>query len=201
MSASLDLPLFPLRAVLFPGGSLPLKIFEQRYLDMAAASMREQTPFGICLIAEGAEVAQPGGKPAVPHEIGTLARIAEWDMAQLGLLQVVVQGAERFRVLARRNEPSGLVRAEVSFLEPEPIRKIPHELARLVPLLRAVLEDLGERAPPQPHSFHDAAWVGYRWCEVLPIPLLARQKLLELDDSISRLEIVDRFLVQKGLVK
>lgn len=201
MSATLDLPLFPLRAVLFPGGALPVKIFEQRYMDMAAASLKDETPFGICLIAEGAEVAQPGAEPAVPHDVGTLARIVEWDMAQLGVLQVVVQGEERFRILARHNEPSGLTRAEVAFLEPEPVQKIPTDYARLVPLLRAVVDDLGDRGPPKPHRFFDAAWVGYRWCEVLPIPLLARQKLLELEDSVSRLQIIFRFLAQKGLVK
>ncbi len=201
MSATLDLPLFPLRAVLFPGGALPLKIFEQRYMDMAAACMKDEMPFGVCLIAEGSEVVQPGKAPAVPHEVGTLARIVEWDMAQLGVLQVVAQGDERFRIVSRRNEPSGLARAEVTFLDPEPVEKIPADYARLVPLLRAVVEDLGDRAPPKPHRFFDATWVGYRWCEVLPIPLLARQRLLELEDSVSRLEIIYRFLAQKGLVK
>jgi uncharacterized protein len=201
LSATLDLPLFPLRAVLFPGGALPLKIFEQRYMDMAVASMKDETPFGVCLIAEGSEVAQPGSEPAVPHDVGTLARIVEWDMAQLGVLQVVAQGEERFRVLSRRSEPSGLMRAEVAFVDPEPVAKIPADYSRLVPLLRVVVDDLGDRAPPKPHRFFDAAWVGYRWCEVLPIPLLARQKLLELEDSAARLQIIFRFLAQKGLLK
>lgn len=201
MSATLDLPLFPLRAVLFPGGALPLKVFEQRYMDMVAACMKDEAPFGICLLAEGAEVAQPGAAPAVPHDIGTLARIVEWDMTQLGVLQVVVHGGDRFRARSRRVEPSGLLRAEVVMLPPEPMLPIPADYARLVPLLRAVVDDLGERAPPEPHRFFDAAWVGYRWCEVLPIPMLARQKLLELEDSVSRLEIIDRYLAQKGLVK
>jgi Lon protease-like protein len=201
LSAGFDLPLFPLHAVLFPGGVLPLRVFEQRYMDMVAACMKDKTPFGVCLIADGAEVAQPGGAPTVPHEVGTLAQVVEWDMAQLGLLQVTVQGGARFRVLSRRVESSGLIRAEVAALPPEPEREIPAGQARLVPLLRAIIEDLAERAPPAPYRFADASWVGYRWCEVLPIPLLARQKLLELDDSVSRLEIIDRYLVQKGLIK
>jgi uncharacterized protein len=201
LSARLDLPLFPLRAVLFPGGALPLKIFERRYMDMVAACMKERTPFGVCLIAEGAEVAQPGGAPAVPHDVGTVARIAEWDMAQLGVLHVVAHGEARFRILSRHVEASGLMRAETELLRPEPAQEIPAAYERLVPLLRAVVEDLGERAAPEPHRFSDAAWVGYRWCEVLPIPLLARQKLLELDDSLSRLEIINRYLTQKGLFK
>lgn len=197
MSAAAELPLFPLQTVLFPGGVLALRIFEPRYMEMATASMKEQSPFGVCLIASGTEA----GQAAEPHSIGTLARIADWDMTQLGILQVIVHGGDRFRILSRRVDPSGLLRAEVELLASESATKFPPHCARLVPLLRAVIDDLGERAPPQPHPYYDPAWVGYRWCEVLPIPVMARQKLLELEDSISRLEIVARFLEQKGLMK
>lgn len=198
---SIDIPLFPLQSVLFPGGALPLKVFEQRYMDMATASLKDGSPFGICLIARGTEVAQPGQPAAQPHPVGTFARIADWDMTQLGVLEVTARGEERFRIVSQRVEPSGLIRAEVRPYPAEPVQKIPGEFARLVPLLRAVVDDLGERAPPLPHRFFDAAWVGYRWCEVLPIPMVARQKLLELEDSVSRLEIIFRFLEQKGLMK
>jgi Lon protease-like protein len=119
----------------------------------------------------------------------------------LGVLEVLVAGSERFRIHSRRTESSGLLRAEVTMLAAEPVQKVPPGCAALIPLLRAVVADLGERAPPAPHRFFDAAWVGYRWCEVLPIPLIARQKLLELEDSVSRLEIVLRYLEQRGLVK
>ncbi len=189
------LPLFPLQAVLFPEGRLPLRIFEQRYMGMAKTCLKEGSDFGVCLIASGQEV----GKPAVPHRVGTLARIAEWDMPQLGVLQVVARGGERFRVLQRWAEPSGLLMGEVEMVEPEATARIPQKFARLVPMLRVVLEDMGAAAPT-PHRFFDAAWVGFRWCEVLPIPDAARQKLLELEDVESRLEIVYRFLDSKGLV-
>lgn len=201
MNVLADLPLFLLNAVLFPGGRLSLRVFEQRYMDMVAACLKGDLPFGVCLIAEGAEVAAPGMVQAVSHAVGTLARIVEWDMTQLGMLEIVVQGEDRFRIVSSRGEPGGVLRAETALLDPEPVQKIPPACARLVPLLRAIVEDLAERAPPKPHRFYDAAWIGYRWCEVLPIPVLARQKLLELEDSISRLEIVQRYLAQKGLLK
>jgi Lon protease-like protein len=98
--------------VLFPGGRLPLRIFEARYMDMAKACLRDGAPFGVCLIREGAEV----GAPATPFEVGTLAKVAEWDMQQLGLLQIVAQGTERFRILERRTQPDGLQRARVEIL-------------------------------------------------------------------------------------
>ena len=201
MNPVIEIPLFPLGAVLFPDGRLPLRIFETRYMDMAKDCLKNDLPFGVCLIAQGQEVDAPGAKPAVPQSVGTLARIAEWDMPQLGVLETKARGEQRFRILRRWVEASGLQRAEVELLAPEAPQKIPGPYARLVPLLRAIVEDLGEDAPAAPHRFFDATWVGYRWCEVLPIPAIARQKLLELDDSISRLEIIFRFLEQKGLMK
>jgi hypothetical protein len=192
---ALVIPLFPLQTVLFPGGALPLKIFEQRYMDMAKVCLKAEAPFGICLIAQGAEV----GAPAEPHAVGTLARIATWDMEQLGVLQVVVHGGERFRLLRHWAEPSGLVHGEIELLPDLPAHRVPPDSAGLVNLLRAIVADLGEAGPPPPHRFDDSAWVGRRFCEVLPIPTSARQMLLELDDPAALLAIVKKYLVQKKL--
>ncbi len=197
------LPLFPLGSVLFPGGRLPLRIFEQRYMDMAKACFKESGSFGICLIAAGEEVARPGEKPAEPHAVGTLAHIADWDMQQLGVLDIVAQGGDRFRLRRHWVEPSGLLRGEVELIESPPVLPVPGSYARLVPLLRAIIDDLGANAasaPAMPHRFFDAGWLGMRYAELLPIPLVARQKLLELEDSIDRLEIIYRFLDSKGLL-
>ena len=197
------LPLFPLGSVLFPGGRLPLRIFEQRYMDMAKACFKESGSFGICLIAAGEEVARPGEKPAEPHAVGTLAHIADWDMQQLGVLDIVAQGGDRVRLRRHWVEPSGLLRGEVDLIESPPVLPVPGSYARLVPLLRAIIDDLGANAasaPAMPHRFFDAGWLGMRYAELLPIPLVARQKLLELEDSIDRLEIIYRFLDSKGLL-
>ncbi|MBI5792333.1 MAG: LON peptidase substrate-binding domain-containing protein [Rhodocyclales bacterium] len=195
-------PLFPLGSVLFPGGRLPLRIFEQRYMDMAKACFKESGSFGICLIAAGEEVARPGEKPAEPHAVGTLAHIADWDMQQLGVLDIVAQGGDRFRLKRHWVEPSGLLRGEVDLIESPPVLPVPGSYARLVPLLRAIVADLGTAAsaPATPHRFFDAGWLGMRYAELLPIPLVARQKLLEIEDSIDRLEIIYRFLESKGLL-
>lgn len=196
------IPLFPLGTVLFPGGRLPLRIFEQRYMDMAKACLKDAAPFGVCLIARGQEVAAGGQGAAEPHGTGTLAQIAEWDMPQLGVLQVVAQGSQRFRILRQWVEPSQLVRAEVELIADEPTQPIPGDYARLVPLLRAIVAEQAEQGagPAAPHRFFDAGWLGMRYAEVLPIPAAAKQKLLELEDSIDRLEIIYRFLESKGLL-
>lgn len=196
MSSRYELPIFPLNTVLFPGGVLPLKIFEQRYMTLAKACLRDEAPFGVCLIAQGQEV----GTPALPHAVGSSARITEWDMPQLGVLRVTARGGRRFRILSRQVDDEGLIRAQVQWLAEEPERPVPPQLAGLLPLLRAIAAEAGEERFPPPQAFDDAVWVGYRFAEVLPIPLAARQKLLELEDSLSRLEIIQAFLQQKGVL-
>lgn len=194
--ASEFLPLFPLQSVLFPGGVLPLRIFEARYMDMARACMKTDAPFGVVLIAQGQEV----GAPALPHPVGTSAAIGKWDMAELGLLEIVAHGGRRFRILERTVEAGGLQRARVEWLADRQV-PVPAPFQNLVPLMQAIARDVGEARMPLPHDFGDAAWLGYRYAEVLPIPMVARQKLLELDDDVSRLEIIQQYLMQHGLLK
>jgi len=184
-----DLPLFLLDTVLHSGGRLALRVFEPRYMDMVRDCLRDERPFGVCLIADGAEV----GTPAVPHDIGTLAQIADWDMPQLGILNLVVHGGQRFRIAARRTLDSGLVCADVALLPEPPVRPIPGDYARLVPMLRSLLAGL-ETPPPEPHRFYDACWVADRWAELLPLPMAKRQELLGLDDGVARLDAIYRFL-------
>lgn len=192
---TLDIPLFPLQAVLFPGGLLPLKIFEQRYLDMAAACMKESKPFGIGLIASGEETGA-----AEPHTVGTLADIANWEMEQLGILQIAARGGRRFRILEKRRGPNQLLEARVEVIADNGPLAVPAERQRLLPLLRRVVSDLGNERVPEPHHFADAEWVGYRISEILPIQNLAKQKLLELEDPLARLEILETFLDQRKLL-
>ena len=196
-AARIDIPLFPLNAVLFPGGVLALKVFEQRYLDMAAACLKGGSPFGVCLIASGQEV----GAAALPHTIGTLAQITQADMPQLGILLLTVRGGRRFRIVAQTTRPDGLLRAQVELLAEAPPQIVPAAQQGLLPLLQKIAIDLGPEKMPEPHDFDDAAWVGYRLSEVLPVQAQAKQKLLELPDPLARLEIVFAYLAQRQLVE
>lgn len=119
----LQIPLFPLNTVLFPGGVLPLHIFEQRYLDMAALCMREARPFGICLIVSGKEA----GGAAEPHPVGTLARITDWEMEQLGILQVSTLGGQRFRILDTTVSAENLLQAAVEVIADDGPLPLPGE--------------------------------------------------------------------------
>ena len=195
MSDADDIPLFPLGTVLFPGGLLPLRIFETRYMDMAKACLRDGTPFGVCLIRAGREV----GSPAEPEPVGCLARIVDWDMQQLGLLLVTAVGDERFRILEHRVEASGLARVRIERLPADADSPIPPELAACPRLLERVIAEHGTGTFAEPHRLDSASWVGCRLAEILPVPITARQKMMELDDALARLGILHKVLVQHRL--
>jgi Lon protease-like protein len=189
-------PVFPLQTVLFPGALLPLKIFEVRYMDMARACLREDSPFGICLIREGQEV----GAPAVPEPVGCLARIGECDMEELGILKVTAEGLERFRIISSEVNRAGLIVGEVERHEPEGEAVDAAGLAESADFLRKVIAGIGERRFAPPLRFDDASWVSFRLAEILPLRNDVKQKLLELTDPALRLAILHRFLRQQKLI-
>ncbi len=196
---SLELPLFPLKTVLFPGGILPLRVFEQRYIAMTKTCVANGVPFGVVLVTEGEEVAHAGAAPARFAEIGTMATIASWDMPEQGILHVGVTGGQRFRVVSHEARADGLVQASVSPLAAEPAVALPEACAPLARLLEALAERAGPQHFPAARAFDDASWVSYRLAELLPLPLHIKQTMLEVNDSAIRLSVLQKFLRQQGL--
>ena len=192
---TVELPLFPLGSVLFPGGSMALKIFEQRYLEMAKTCLKDRSPFGIALIREGVEV----GIPAVPESIGTLAEVTEWDMQQLGVLQLNVKGGARFKIVSQSVSKNGLIIGQVAVLGDDTHVDCP-EHAACANFLRKVAAQVGAHVSLEDERFDDAAWVGYRVTELLPFNNEIKQKMLELTDARMRLEILHRFLSDQRLL-
>jgi len=177
------IPLFPLNTVLFPGGPLSLRIFETRYTDMVRKCMREQSAFGVVLIREGGEV----GEIANTEAIGTSARIVDFDPLPDRLLGISCLGEKKFRVVQRSRQSDGLNIGVVEWLAAEPGVAVPPPLQYLAEVLRDVLPQLGEVYESVPQHFEDAAWVGSRLVEVLPLSLPDKQLSLELDDPLERL--------------
>ena len=180
-----SIALFPLNIVLFPGGALPLRIFETRYVDMVRRCMRGSQAFGVALIREGNEVG-----PAETFDVGTLAKIVDFHQLSDGLLGLSCIGEQRFRIRSRGRQADGLNLAEVDWLASEPAVAVPSRHARLSELLKSVLPQLGEVYTGIEMRLDDAAWVGHRLAEILPIPLTDKQSCLELDDPIERLDVL-----------
>lgn len=191
-----ELPIFPLGSVLFPGGTLALKIFEQRYMDMAKDCLKRAKPFGIALIREGEEV----GSPAAPHPVGTLARIDDWDMPNLGVLQVKVIGSTRFRIISSTVAPSGLIMGTVSAIDADsPAAGV--ELTNCAEFLKKILTQINMIEGVAESQFSDASWVSFRITELLPFGGPVKQKMLELTDAKMRLGILHRFLIDQKLIE
>jgi Lon protease-like protein len=194
------LPLFPLHTVLYPGGRLPLRIFEQRYIEMAKACLRDDSSFGVCRIVRGDEVMPKGGAAPEFAKIGTLARIESWDMPEQGILHVSAAGGARFEVRSHFVARDGLVVAELATLAPEARMALDRRFESLAQLVEALAARASPHQFPAERSYDDASWVGYRLCELLPLPLPVKQNLLEINDAEARLTTVQEFLAQQGLL-
>ncbi|HEU5282852.1 MAG TPA: LON peptidase substrate-binding domain-containing protein [Burkholderiales bacterium] len=187
---ALEIPIFPLRAVLFPQGLLPLKIFEQRYLDMTKACIRDASPFGVCLLRDGAEV----GAPAVPYPVGCTALIQEWDMPHLGLFHLLCRGESVFRIAEHWAAKNGLLYGLVELQDAPPSRPLAPPYGPLAELLAKIIDKVGTDNFPSPVRLDDADWVACRLAEVLPLEAEFKQQMLELRDPQARLERLRTFL-------
>jgi Lon protease-like protein len=209
-----------LGTVLFPGGLLPLQIFEVRYLDMIGKAIKAGTPFGVVALTEGREVRQrkhesPGtGEPSGDgfaneafHVVGTLATILQHAAPQAGLLVVQCQGMQRFHVERQEKLKHGLWVADVTVLPADQIVRVPHELHAAVDALEVFIQQLVTQgvspdAMPlaAPYALDDCAWVANRWAELLPIDAQVKQRLMALDSPLVRLELVHDLLEKAGLL-
>jgi Lon protease-like protein len=183
---AIDTPLFPLNTVLFPGGVLPLRIFEPRYVDMVRRCMREGGEFGVVLIRQGVEA----GGDADYHEVGTLARIVDFDQLPDKLLGITARGTRRFRALTPHVQSDGLHVARIELLTAEPAIPLPDEFTHYAKLLEQALPQMGDFFKHLEPHYDDAAWISGRLAEVLPIELADKQRILEMDDPLLRLQVL-----------
>jgi hypothetical protein len=201
------MPLFPLNTVLFPDGILPLKVFETRYIDMVRACMKSGSPFGVVLIKSGQEV----GAAAQPESVGCLAHITQWDMQDLGVLMLRTRGGARFRILETRVLPDERLEARIEMIPADTTPAVSDMHVACAKALKTVADAIQVKGKLEqgedfvspfasPMHLDESGWVANRWCEILPIPLKARQKLLELEDAQSRLSVVYQYLQQHKIL-
>ena len=211
-----SLPLFPIGTVLYPGGTLPLRIFEVRYLDMVGKCHKLGTPFGVVALTQGSEVQRPAGSgptgDAFANEsfeaVGTLAFITAFSKPQAGLIEIRCTGGQRFNVTRREKLKHGLWISDVELLQQDQTIAIPVDLQPVADALGRIVKSIQERDIAQdqmpfhpPYLLDDCAWVANRWCEMLSLPLERQQRLMELDNPLVRLELVGDMLERSGLLK
>ncbi len=208
----MQLPLFPLNTVLFPGGVLSLRVFETRYIDMVTQCLRELSTFGVCSLAANETGGADGG--GLAQSVGCEARILSCDAPQPNLLQIRVLGLNRFRIITTETQANALLLAHIEPIAPDhdgeltPVHKpCANLLARVLLDLEAQTEKKRQvdaaAEPPvlKPYQLDSSVWVGNRLCEVLQVPVKAKQKLMELDDANTRLDILTQYLKQHGVLK
>jgi len=184
--SQLETPIFPLNTVVFPGGVLPLRIFEARYVEMVKRCMREGGEFGVALLCEGVEA----GGAATARTVGTLVQIVDFDQLPDKLLGITTRGTRRFRSTATRVQSDGLHLAQIELLPLDPLIALPEEFLRYAKLLEQALPQMGDFFKHLELHYDDAAWVSGRLTEVLPLPLADKQRLLEIDDPLERLYVL-----------
>jgi len=198
------LALFPLQSVLFPGAQLQLRVFEPRYLDLVSRCLREKQPFGVVCLRQGSEVRTQGqDEPVLLESTGVLAQLQEVDADQASVLRVKCLGTQRFEIDEPLQQPDGLWTARAWLVDDDPVVAPPEALLPTVKALANAIGALERKSGSpftKPYRFDDAGWVANRWCELLPISLAAKQKLMELEDPQMRLRLVDEYLRGKGVV-
>ena len=200
-----SLPLFPLSTVLFPDGLLSLRVFEVRYLDMIAKCRKAGAPFGVVALTKGHEVRQPGAQEAFA-QVGTLATLHDFEQPQPGLMLVRAVGTQRFRITASDQLKHGLWVADVERMAPDLPVPVPEDLQGTADALARLIKSLQEKADQgapmplqEPWRLDDCGWVANRWCELLPLPVTLKQRLMELDNPLVRLELVSDVLTRTGI--
>ena len=184
---STHIPLFPLSTVLFPGGRLPLRIFEQRYIDMVRDCSANGSYFGVCLLNKP----EDGQQRATHLKVGTTAEICDFSTLDDGLLGIVAEGRQKFVIQSTSMRDNGLLMADVeTFDEGEPI-DVPDQFSVLSMIVGRFMEQLGDKYPDfYPDQLQDASWLGYRLSELLPLDNDEKQVLLQLGDPLERLQVL-----------
>ena len=186
----MQLPLFPLNTVIFPGGVLPLRIFETRYLTMVKECVRQQSDFVVCLIKDGSEV----GDAAKHRNVGTTCRIIDWQTLPDGLLGITAQGQSRVEITHTHVQDDQLIVGDIEYLAEGRDQVLPAGFKEWAQLICVIIEQLGQPFNAQRRALDSAFWVGARLTEYLPFELAQKQRILELDHPLTRLQYLQDVL-------
>lgn len=184
-------PLFPLNTLVCPGGKLPLRVFEPRYLDMVKHCLKQDTGFVVVMMKtdeNGSEADSDGRSSSQIYRVGTMARIIDFDQDEDGILCVVAQGMSRVRLSRPERRPDGLWIGDVETLAEEAFFALPDEFVELKSVLQALVQHPVVKELNMDIDYRDGRQVGWRLTELLPLDNSQKQYLYELEDPLYRLE-------------
>jgi len=197
MTETQQIPLFPLRVVMFPGGRLNLQIFERRYIDLVTHCMRTSSGFGICLLKEGEEVIQEGTNQTI-HRTGTYSNIIDWDQLENGLLGITVEGSAKFSIEDCWQSDSGVLQGNVQFNETDNVGRETIPLDDQYTALADLLQNLESHPLVEQKKLiidYNNLWdLGWRLSELIPIEIEQKQQLLEIDDPWERIQSIEQLV-------
>ncbi len=188
--------LFPLNAVLYPGGPLPLRIFEPRYLDMISDCMKSESGIGVVLIKEG----QEAGTAATTHDVGTMSFISYWHKRNDGMLGITLTGEQRFRILSKEVRANQLILAEVELLPHFNDSNKEKNAEQYIKLLQHIISQLEPPYTTMTTQYDDLNWVSARLIELLPLPLVDKQKMLLMGEVDERIDYLHPLLVSMEML-
>lgn len=180
----MEIPLFPLSTIVLPGGQLPLRLFEPRYIDMVKNCFKTDTGFGVCLIQDGREA----GAIAEPYPQGTLVKIIDFDQGPDGLLHITAEGQQEFNLLTYAANSDNLLVGEVQLLEPSEPTAMNESYSELSEKLAVILEYVEPSIKYEQKQMDNPDWICNRLLELLPLSAASKFELLQLPDTRSRLD-------------
>jgi Lon protease-like protein len=190
-----DLPLFPLHSVICPSGHMRLRIFESRYLDMVKNCLRNKTSFAIVAIVPEKTTKADGNLPFA--SIGTIMNIIDADVTTIGLMMINCIGQHRIKIHSFTQQADGLLIGNLSKISNDLEIPIPDDLKIVSSHLQRLIDSFSNQGElpidvpiAKPYQYNDASWVSNRWVELLDLPLLDKQRLMQLDSPIVRLELI-----------
>ena len=189
-----EIPLFPLPLVLFPGGRLPLQIFEVRYLDMIKSCMRENSGFGVVMSETGNELFDGHNALANISTEGTYTIIVDFDQFPSGMLGIMPEGRTKFVIREKYEQKDHLLVAQVDLFDQEEEAVLPLDKAHLVTLLKSLIKDKWGAGLNYTIDFSAASEVGARLVELLPLTIEEKQRLFEIKSPLVRLEELEKVI-------
>lgn len=188
--STMTVPIFPLNSIVLPKGRIPLQLFETRYIDMLSRCLKDDVGFVVVLLREGSEA----GRFAQFYDIGTYVRIIDFQQLSNGLLGITVEGQLKVSLRESWQQADGLHMGEVEPLLDEAQSEVPERYSELPSVLEALCRHPVIRDLKMHVDYADARDVSWRLTELLPLEACEKQRLVELQDPLERLDRLQQLL-------